>query len=312
MGSEIATRVAYGDALCHLGEANPKVVVLDADLSAATQTNKFAKAFPDRFFDCGIAEGNMMSVSSGLALSGLIPFASTFAMFGAGRAYEQVRNSIAYPRANVKVAVTHSGISVGEDGASHQCIEDIALMRAMPNMTVVCPSDAVEAYNIILAAAEVDAPWYIRLGRSAVPVIHSSDYQFKLGKGEVLKSSSNDDVTIIATGLMVDKALKAYDILQKQGITARVVNMATIKPIDSELILKCARETKAIVTAEEHNIIGGLGSAVSEVMATSGVAKLGMIGMPDCFGRSGSPAELFKLYKMTENDIADKAIDVLK
>ena len=301
-----ATRDAYGKALVELGDKNDKVVVLDADLAAATKTGMFKKAHPDKFFDCGIAESNMMGIAAGLATSGYTVFASTFAMFAAGRAYEQVRNSIAYPHLNVKIGATHAGISVGEDGASHQCCEDIALMRAIPGMTIINPADDIEARAAVLAAAEFEGPVYMRFGRLAVPRIFDENYKFEIGKAVVLNEGT--DVTICATGLMVNEAIEAQKILAEQGISAEVINVHTIKPLDTETILKSAAKTGVIVTAEEHSIIGGLGSAVAEAVCESAnpvpVVKL---GVNDVFGKSGPAVELLHIYGLDAQNIVEKA-----
>ena len=308
---KIATRDAYGQTLVELGNERQDIVVMDADLAAATKTGLFKKAHPDRFFDAGIAEGNMMGVAAGLAVSGKTVFASSFAMFAAGRAFEQIRNSIAYPHLNVKIAATHGGISVGEDGATHQCCEDLGLMRTIPGMVILNPADAPETKAAVRAAAEYDGPVYLRLGRLAVPVFNEENVDFTIGKGKVLREGT--DVTVIATGLEVNEAMIAADTLQAEGISARVVNMATIKPIDKELILACAAETGAIVTAEEHNIIGGLGSAVAEVLVESGKpVPMLRVGVEDTFGRSGPALELLELYGLTAPHIVAKAKAVLK
>ena len=299
--SSIATRDAYGKALVKLGQINEQVVVLDADLSKSTKTNDFYKAYPDRFFNMGIAEQNLIGAACGLATAGKIPFASSFAMFATGRAFEIIRNSVAYPKLNVKVCATHAGITVGEDGASHESIEDIAIMRTVPNMTVLVPADGVEAEQMILEAARVYGPMYVRLGRSAVPTIFDENYKFEIGKGVVVREGN--DATIIACGIMVYEAIKASEELALEGINARVINMSTIKPIDKELIINAARETKAIVTAEEHSIIGGLGSAVSEVVSEECPVVVKKVGVNDSFGESGTPAELLKKYGLTSNDI---------
>ena len=301
LDKKIATRQSYGEALVELGKENENIVVLDADLSSATKTSIFAKQFPERFFDIGIAEQNLMGVSAGLATTGLIPYASTFAVFAAGRAYDQIRSSIAYPKLNVKICATHAGITVGEDGASHESIEDIAIMRSVPNMTVLVPADGVEAEQMILEAARVYGPMYVRLGRSAVPTIFDENYKFEIGKGVVVREGN--DVTIIACGIMVYEAIKASEELALEGINTRVINMSTIKPIDKELIINAAKETKAIVTAEEHSIIGGLGSAVSEVVSEECPVLVKKVGVNDSFGESGTPAELLKKYGLTSNDI---------
>jgi len=285
-----ATRDAYGDALIKLGEKNNNVVVLDADLSTSTRTNYFQKVYPDRFFNMGISEQDLMVTAAGLATCGKIPFASTFAIFATGRAYEQVRNSIGYPHLNVKIAATHAGITVGEDGATHQSIEDISLMRGIPGMVVINPADAEETRQAIFAAAEHYGPVYIRLGRMAVPDIHDQNYKFELGKGEVIREGK--DVAIIATGIMVAIAIEAADKLKEEGIEATVVNIHTIKPIDKDLIVEVAKKTGKVITAEEHSIIGGLGSAVAEVLSEEYPVKIKRIGIKDQFGQSGSPKEL--------------------
>ena len=301
-----ATRDAYGKALVELGDINDKVVVLDADLAAATKTGMFKKAHPEKFFDCGIAESNMMGVAAGLATSGYTVFASTFAMFAAGRAYEQVRNSIAYPHLNVKIGATHAGISVGEDGASHQCCEDIALMRAIPGMTIINPADDIEARAAVLAAAEFEGPVYMRFGRLAVPRIFDEDYKFEIGKAVVLNEGT--DVTICATGLMVNEAIEAQKILAEQGISAEVINVHTIKPLDVETILKSAAKTGAIVTAEEHSVIGGLGSAVAEaVCENANPVPVVKLGVNDVFGKSGPAVELLHIYGLDAQNIVEKA-----
>ncbi|MBQ3005175.1 MAG: transketolase family protein [Clostridia bacterium] len=301
-----ATRDAYGKALVELGGINDKVVVLDADLAAATKTGMFKKAYPEKFFDCGIAESNMMGVAAGLASTGYTVFASTFAMFAAGRAYEQVRNSIAYPYLNVKIGATHAGISVGEDGASHQCCEDIALMRAIPGMTIINPADDVEARAAVLAAAEYEGPVYMRFGRLAVPRIFDEDYKFEWGKAVVLNEGT--DVTICATGLMVNEAIEAQKLLAAEGISAEVINVHTIKPLDADTILKSAEKTGAIVTAEEHSIIGGLGSAVSEAVCENGKAvPVVKLGVNDVFGKSGPAVELLHIYGLDAQNIVEKA-----
>ena len=301
-----ATRDAYGKALVELGGINDKVVVLDADLAAATKTGMFKKAYPEKFFDTGIAEGNMMGIAAGLATTGYTVFASTFAMFAAGRAYEQVRNSIAYPHLNVKIGATHAGISVGEDGASHQCCEDIALMRAIPGMVVINPADDIEARAAVLAAAEYEGPVYMRFGRLAVPRIFDENYKFEIGKAVVLSEGSV--VTICATGLMVNEALEAKKLLEAEGISAEIINVHTIKPLDAETILASAAKTGVIVTAEEHSVIGGLGSAVAEAVCESGkpvpVIKL---GVNDEFGKSGPAVELLHIYGLDAQNIVEKA-----
>ena len=297
----IATREAYGAALAELGERYENIVVLDADLSKSTKTFEFKKKFPERFFNIGISEQDLMGTAAGFATCGKIPFASTFAMFAAGRAFEQVRNSIAYPKLNVKIAATHAGITVGEDGASHQAIEDIAIMRAIPNMTVINPSDAITTKKTMEAVIEYNGPVYIRLGRLAVPVIHKEDVKLEIGKGIVLKEGK--DATIIAAGFMVHLAMEAADILKKENIDTEVIDMHTIKPIDKDLIIKSAIKTKAVVTAEEHNIIGGLGSAVAEVLSEECPTPMVRVGIGDVFGQSGKPADLVEFYKISAKDI---------
>ena len=306
-----ATRESYGEALRDLAEEYKNLVVLDADLAAATKTGIFKKAYPERFFDCGIAEANMMGVAAGLASCGKIPFASTFAMFAAGRAFEIVRNSIGYPHLNVKIGATHAGISVGEDGATHQCNEDIALMRTIPGMTIINPCDDVEARQAVKSALDFNGPVYMRFGRLAVPVINDpATYKFELGKGVTMREGS--DLTIIATGLMVNEAVEASKELEKDGISARVVNIHTIKPIDRELIAKCAEETSLIVTAEEHSIIGGLGSAVSEVVTETCPVPVVKIGVNDEFGFSGPALDLLKLFGLSSENIVKTTKDALK
>ena len=310
MAEKIATREAYGNALAELGEKYD-FVVLDADLAAATKTGTFKKKFPERFFDCGIAEGNMMSVAAGIATTGKVVFASSFAMFAAGRAYEQVRNSIGYPHLNVKIGATHAGITVGEDGATHQCIEDFALMRAIPGMTVINPADAVEARAAVEAAINFVGPVYMRFGRYAVPVLNDKEnYKFELGKGVEMKNGS--DLTIIATGMMVGMALEAAETLAAKGISARVVNIHTLKPIDKDIIIKAAKETGAIVTAEEHSIIGGLGSAVAEVVGEGCPVPVVRLGVNDEFGHSGKVPPLLEMYGLTPANIVAKVEEALK
>ncbi|MBE6756197.1 MAG: transketolase family protein [Ruminococcaceae bacterium] len=304
-----ATREAYGAALAELGAVNEKVIVLDADLAEATKTGMFKKAFPERFFDTGIAECNMMGVAGGLATTGYTVFASSFAMFAAGRAFEQVRNTIGYPGLNVKIGATHAGISVGEDGASHQCCEDIALMRTIPGMTIVNPADDVEARAAVFAAAEVNGSFYLRFGRLATPRIYDENYKFELGKGVQLKDGT--DVTIIATGLMVNEALMAADKLAEEGISAAVVNIHTIKPIDRDIIIKAAEKTGCIVTSEEHSVIGGLGSAVSEVITETVPVPVVKHGVYDEFGQSGPAVELLKVYGLDAEHIAEKAKEAI-
>jgi transketolase len=307
---KIATREAYGKALVKLGAENPRVVVLDADLSKSTKTADFKKNYPERFFNMGIAEQNLLGTAAGLAASGKIPFASTFAVFATGRAFEQIRNSIAYTKLNVKIAATHAGLTVGEDGASHQAIADIAVMRSLPNMTVIVPADGIEAEKAVLAAAEKEGPIYIRLGRSGVPVLFGEDYDYIIGKAAIMRTGS--DASVIACGIMVADALKAAEELAVEGISLRVVNMATIKPIDQEAIISAARETGAIVTAEEHNIIGGLGSAVAEVLAENIPTPLERVGVKDVFGESGKPQELLEKYSLTAKDIKEAVYRVIQ
>lgn len=302
-----ATRESYGAALAQFG-ADERIVVLDADLSKSTKTDNFKKVYPERFINCGIAEGNMMSVAAGLAAAGKIAFASSFAMFAAGRAFEQIRNSIGYPNLNVKIGATHAGISVGEDGATHQCLEDIGLMRTIPNMVILNPADDAEAMACVKAAIDHDGPVYMRFGRLAVEDINSADYKFELGKGVQL--ADGKDVSIIATGLMVGEALKAKELLKADGIDARVINIHTIKPLDKDIIAKAAKETGAIVTAEEHYIMGGLGSAVCEAVAETTPVPVKIVGT-DRFGASGTPAELLKAYGLTAENIAEKAKEVI-
>ena len=310
MSNKIATREAYGKALVKLGKINDDVVVLDADLSKSTKTNDFYKAYPDRFFNMGIAEQNLVGAACGFAAAGKIPFASTFAMFATGRAFEIIRNSACYPKLNVKICATHAGITVGEDGGSHQSVEDISLMRSIPNMTVLVPADGVEAEKMIFAAAEYNGPMYVRLGRSAVPTLFDENYNFEIGKGVVLKEGN--DATIIACGMMVNEALIAADMLKEENINVRVINMSTIKPIDTELIIKAAKETKAIVTAEEHSIIGGLGSAVSEVVSENHPVKVKKVGLNDCFGESGTPGELLEKYGLAAKNIVAKVKEAIQ
>ncbi len=305
MAEKIATREAYGNALAEFG-SEYDFVVLDADLAAATKTGVFKKKFPERFFDCGIAEGNMMSVAAGIASTGKVVFASSFAMFAAGSAFEQIRNSIAYPHLNVKIGATHAGITVGEDGATHQCLEDIALMRSVPGMVIVNPADAVEARAAVKAAIEYKGPMYLRFGRLAVPVFNDANtYKFELGKGICLKDGT--DVTIVATGLMVGMALEAAEALKNKGINSRVINIHTIKPLDKEIILKAAAETGAIVTAEEHNIIGGLGSAVAEAVCEGCPVPVVRLGVNDSYGHSGKVPPLLEMYGLTPANIVAKA-----
>ena len=305
----VATREAYGNALVEFGEKYEDIVVLDADLSASTKTANFKKKFPERFVNCGIAEGNMMAVAAGFASTGKIPFASSFAMFAAGRAYEQIRNAVGYPHLNVKIGATHAGITVGEDGATHQCCEDIGIMRTIPGMAILNPADAVESRAAVEAAILHNGPVYMRFGRYSVPVIFDKEtYKFEFGKG--VQISEGKDASIIATGIMVAEAIKAREILAADGIDAAVVNIHTIKPIDKDIIIKAAK-TGAIVTAEEHNIIGGLGSAVAEVLSENSPCLMGRIGIKDVFGRSGKAEELMKIYEITADDIAKKVKDIV-
>ena len=302
---KIATRESYGNALAELGAQNPNIVVLDADLAGATKTGVFKKAFPERHFDCGIAEGNMMGVAAGLATCGKIPFASSFAMFAAGRAFEQVRNSIGYPHLNVKIGATHAGISVGEDGATHQCNEDIAIMRTIPGMTIICPADDVEARAAVKAAAEYVGPVYMRFGRLAVPVINDeANYKFEIGKGITLKEGK--DVTIIATGLEVNESLEAAKLLEADGISAEVINIHTIKPLDKELVVASAKKTGKVATVEEHSVIGGLGGAVAEALSEEAPTKMLRIGMMDKFGQSGPAKALIEYYGLDGKSIYEK------
>lgn len=305
----IATRDAYGEALKELGGINEDIVVLDADLSGSTKTSVFKKEYPHRFFNVGIAEQNLIATAAGLATAGKIPFASTFAVFATGRAFEIIRNSVAYPKLNVKIAATHAGLTVGEDGATHQALEDISLMRSLPNMLVLCPADAVETKKCIYKAVEHNGPVYIRLGRSKVPVIFDDNYEFEIGKGVLLKDGN--DITIIATGVMVSKALEAAEELEKEGISPRVINMPTIKPIDKDIIIKAAKETKGIVTVEEHSIIGGLGSAVAEVLVENHPTHMERIGTMDTFGESGDGGELLNKYGLNVENIVNKAKKLL-
>ena len=302
---KIATRESYGNALAELGKLHDDLIVLDADLAGATKTSIFKKAYPERFIDCGIAEGNMMTVAAGIATTGKVPFASTFAMFAAGRGFEQIRNSIGYPKNNVKIGATHGGISVGEDGASHQCTEDLALMRTIPGMTVICPSDDIEARAAVFAAYEHKGPVYMRFGRLAVPVINDNpDYKFEIGKGIVLREGK--DVAILANGLEVAEALEAAEMLAKDGIDAKVINIHTIKPLDEELVLAAAKETGKVVTVEEHSIIGGLGGAVSELLAEKCPTPVLRIGIMDVFGESGPAKELIAKYGLDAKGIYEK------
>jgi len=306
----MATRDAYGKALVELGKINKNIVVLDADLSKSTKTNSFAKEFPERFFNMGIAEQNLIGCAAGFAASGKIPFASTFAVFATGRAYDQIRNSIGYPHLNVKIAASHAGLTVGEDGGSHQMLEDIALMRAIPGMTVIVPADGMETKQVIFTAAEYKGPVYIRLGRPKVPAIFDESYKFIIGKAAVVKEGS--DVALLAIGIMVGEAIKAAEELAIQGINASVINISTIKPIDSETIVKAAQKTNAVVTCEEHNIFGGLGSAVAEVLVENYPVPMERVGVKDTFGESGKPNELLEKYGLTAKDIIRAAHKVIK
>lgn len=304
---KIATRDAYGKALAALGAEHENLVVLDADLANATKTQTFQKAFPDRHFDCGIAEANMICVAAGLSTTGLVPFASSFAMFASGRAFEQVRNSIGYPHLNVKIGATHGGISVGEDGASHQCCEDFALMRSIPGMTVICPADGVEAEAAVKAAYEMEGPVYLRFGRLAIPVFHEEGFQFQIGKGEILREGT--DVAIIANGLLVYEAIQAGEQLAQQGINAMVINMATVKPLDEELVLAAARKCGKIITCEEHSVIGGLGEAVCSLLSEKLPTPVKRIGVNDEFGHSGPAAALLKQFGLSAEHIVEVAKD---
>lgn len=309
MADKMATRQAYGKALVELGEKYPQLVVMDADLSKSTMTAEFGKAYPERFFNMGIAEQNLYAAAAGLALSGKTVCASTFAMFASGRAFEIIRNSIGYTKANVKICATHAGITVGEDGASHQTFEDIALMRTIPGMTVINPSDGVSAKKLLEQAVEMNGPCYVRLGRAAVPVFYGEDAKITLGKGNLVRDGK--DVTIVATGIMVNEAVIAAEALAADGIDVRVIDIHTIKPIDEEIIIKAAQETKAIVTAEEHSVIGGLGSAVAEVVVKNAPVKMAMVGQQDTYGESGKPDQLKEKYGMTADDIVAAVKSVL-
>lgn len=310
MADKIATREAYGNALASLGEKYTDFVVLDADLAAATKTGIFKKKYPERFFDCGIAEADMVGVAAGLAASGKTVFASSFAMFAAGRAFEQIRNSVGYPHLNVKIGATHAGISVGEDGATHQCNEDIALMRTIPGMTIVNPADGIEAAAAVEAAINTKGPFYLRFGRYAVPYLYDENYKFELGKGVKLKDGK--DVTIIATGLMVHLALEAANTLAAEGIDAEVINIHTIKPLDKDMVVSSAKKTGAVVTAEEHSVIGGLGGAVCETLSENAPVPVLRVGVEDRFGMSGKVPELLNEYGLTAENIADKARAAVK
>jgi len=301
---KIATRQSYGEALAEIGKENENIVVLDADLSSATKTGIFAKQFPERFFNIGIAEQNMMSVAAGMATSGLIPYVSSFAVFASGRAYDQIRSSIAYPKLNVKICATHAGITVGEDGATHQMLEDLSMMRTLPNMTVLSTSDDVQTKWAVKEISKIDGPVYLRLARLATPVIYDENTKFEIGKG--YQFGEGTDSAVIATGVVVAEALKAKEELAKQGINIRVIDIHTIKPIDKEIIVKAAKETKKIITIEDHNIIGGLGSAVCEVLAEEYPVKVSRMGIKDTFGTSGKAEELMKYYHITAEDIIEE------
>lgn len=308
---KIATRESYGNALKELAEQGAdNLVVLDADLSAATKTGIFKKAYPDRHINCGIAEANMICVAAGLSTMGLVPFASSFAMFAAGRAFEQVRNTVGYPHLNVKIGATHAGISVGEDGASHQCCEDFALMRSIPGMVVICPADDVEAKQAVKAAYHYEGPVYLRFGRLAVPVFHNDSYKFEIGKGELVREGT--DVTIIANGLMVAEAIEAGNVLSQKGISAEIINMATIKPLDEELVITSAKKTGKVITVEEHNIIGGLGEAVCSVLSEKCPTPVKRIGVNDEFGHSGPALDLLKQFGLSAENIAQTAEKFVK
>ena len=307
---KIATRDSYGNALAALGAEHENLVVLDADLAGATKTGTFKKAFPHRHFDCGIAEANMICIAAGMSTTGLVPFASSFAMFAAGRAFEQVRNSIGYPHLNVKIGATHGGISVGEDGASHQCCEDFALMRSIPGMTVICPADDIEAKAAVKAAYEMDGPVYLRFGRLAVPVFHAEDFKFEIGKGEVLREGT--DVAIIANGLLTYEAIVAGEELAKDGINAMVINMATIKPLDEELVIAAAKKCGKVITCEEHSVIGGLGEAVAACLAENHPTIVKRIGVNDEFGHSGPAVALLKQFGLSAEHIVEVAKELCK
>ena len=307
---KVATRDSYGNALAALGAEHENLVVLDADLAGATKTGVFKKAFPDRFFDCGIAEANMVCMAAGLSTTGLVPFASSFAMFAAGRAFEQIRNSIGYPHLNVKIGATHGGISVGEDGASHQCCEDFALMRSIPGMTVICPADDIEAKAAVKAAYEMEGPVYLRFGRLAVPVFHAEDYKFEIGKGEILRDGT--DVAIIANGLLTYEAIQAGEELAAAGINAMVINMATIKPLDEELVLEAAKKCGKVITCEEHSIIGGLGEAVCSLLSEKLPTVVRRIGVNDEYGHSGPATELLKQFGLSADHIVEVATELCK
>jgi transketolase len=307
---KMATREGYGKALVKIGAEQPNVVVLDADLAKSTKSYEFCKHYPERFFNMGIAEQSLMGTAAGLAASGKTVFASTFAIFATGRAFEQIRNSIAYPKLNVKIAASHAGLTVGEDGATHQAIVDISILRSLPNMTVIAPADGVEAEKAVLAAAQYKGPVYLRLGRSAVPVIYGAEHQFEIGKSSQLRDGK--DATIFACGIMVAESIKAVEELAAEGLAVRLVNMSTIKPLDQEAVLQAARETGAIVTAEEHSIIGGLGSAVAEVLVENEPVPVVRVGVKDTFGESGKPQELLEKYGLTAKEIKEAVYQVIK
>ena len=307
LDKKIATRQSYGEELAKLGEENENIVVLDADLSVTTKTEIFAKKFPDRFINVGIAEQNMMGIAAGLSTFGKIPYASTIAVFEVGRAYEQIRNSIAYPKLNVKICATHAGVTVGEDGATHQMIEDLSLMRGLPNMTVMCTSDDTQTRWAVREISKIDGPVYLRLCRMATPIIYGEKDKFKIGKG--VQIGEGTDASIIATGVTVSEALKAQSILKESGVDVRVIDMHTIKPIDRDLIVKCAKETKRIITVEDHNIIGGIGSSVCEVLSEEYPTKIERMGVPDCFARSGKADELMRYYKIDSNAIVNRVLN---
>lgn len=303
---EKATRQSYGDALCELGKENENIVVLDADLSSATRTSEFAKKFPERFFDIGIAEADMIGTASGMSTCGKIPYASTFAIFAAGRAYDQIRNSVCYPNLNVKICATHAGITVGEDGATHQMIEDISMMRTLPNMKVFSPSDDTQTKWLIKEISKIKGPCYVRLSRLSTPIIYENSEKFEIGK--MVQIGDGTDVTVFATGVTVSEAIKAQEELKKKNINIRVIDVFSIKPIDEEMIIKCAKETKRLISVEDHNIIGGLGSAISEVLTTKYPAKLERMGIEDKFGKSGTAEELMKFFKIDSNSIINKIL----
>lgn len=310
MSEMIATRDAYGKTLCQLGEENAKVVVIDADLSGSTKTAGFRKQFPDRFFNAGIAEANMVCMAAGLAAGGMVPFVSTFAVFAAGRAFEQIRQSLAYPKMNVKVVATHAGVTVGEDGGSHQSVEDLAIMRSLPNMTVLCPADGPETAAAINAAASFEGPVYVRLGRAKVPTVFDQGCDFQIGRGVTVREGS--DMTFVTTGLMTAQAVQAAEILQEEGISARILHLGTIKPLDVDQVLRVARETGAVVTAEEHSVVGGLGGAVCEALAEGHPVPVEMVGLRDVFGQSGKGDELLRHYGLTPGHLVEAAERVVK